>query len=131
MTLMMMNHISSPSFSYINSRDDNISLSVSCQHPSIHLVTFFNGMSTIKTLFSRLQLKPNQQRTLMYYTLSSNAEILLISTNSAYKSAPKVQKKRVCNVYVFQLSFHFAYHRWWLGSVSFAPLPSSGKQTVK
>ena len=24
-------------------------------------------------------------------------------------------KKHVCNVYIFQLSFHFAYHRWWLG----------------
>ena len=24
-------------------------------------------------------------------------------------------KKRVCNVYRFQLSFHFACHRWWLG----------------
>ncbi len=28
-------------------------------------------------------------------------------------------KKHVCNVHVFQLSFHFAYHRWWLGSCSF------------
>ena len=27
---------------------------------------------------------------------------------------PNVQK-RVCNVYIFQLSFHFTYHRWWLG----------------
>ncbi len=23
--------------------------------------------------------------------------------------------KRACDVYTFQLSFHFAYHRWWLG----------------
>ena len=26
-----------------------------------------------------------------------------------------MQKKRACNVYVFRLSFHFAYHRCWLG----------------
>ena len=26
-----------------------------------------------------------------------------------------MRKKCVCNVYVFQMSFHFAYHRWWLG----------------
>ena len=25
-------------------------------------------------------------------------------------------QKRLCNVYTFQLSFHFAYHRCWLGS---------------
>ncbi len=24
-------------------------------------------------------------------------------------------RKRVCNVYTFRLSFHFAYHHWWLG----------------
>ena len=28
----------------------------------------------------------------------------------------KSAKKRVSNVYIFQLSFHFAYHRWWLGA---------------
>ncbi len=31
-------------------------------------------------------------------------------------------KKHVCNVYIFQISFHFAYHRWWLGSSSSALL---------
>ncbi len=25
------------------------------------------------------------------------------------------EQKRVCNVYIFRLSFHFACHRWWLG----------------
>ncbi len=41
-------------------------------------------------------------------------KILLISTDWAYKSVPNVQK-RVCNAYIFQPSFHFAHHRWWLG----------------
>ncbi len=45
---------------------------------------------------------------------SSDAEILLLSTDWAYKSARNMQK-RACNVYVFRLSFHFAYHRFWLG----------------
>ncbi len=40
-------------------------------------------------------------------------KFLLMSTDRAYKSAPNVQK-RVCSVYLFQLSFHFACHRWWL-----------------
>ena len=30
---------------------------------------------------------------------------------------PNVQKCG-CNVYIFQLSFHFAHHRWWLGMSS-------------
>ena len=38
----------------------------------------------------------------------------LIITDWAYKSLLSV-KKGVRNVYVLQLSFHFAYHRWWLG----------------
>ena len=34
------------------------------------------------------------------------------------KLAPNVQK-RVCSACAFQLSFHFAHHRWWLGRKSF------------
>ncbi len=36
----------------------------------------------------------------------------------AHKLGPNVEKNRVCNVYIFQLSFHFAYHSWWLGICS-------------
>ncbi len=50
----------------------------------------------------------------MNFGLSSDAEILLLSTDSAYESRPNVQK-RVCNVCTFRLIFHFAFHRWWLG----------------
>ena len=39
---------------------------------------------------------------------------LSISTDWAYKSMPNLQK-RVCNLYTFWLSFHFAHHRWRLG----------------
>ena len=48
------------------------------------------------------------------FRFSSDAEILSISTDQAYKSAPNVQK-RVCNVYIFWLGFHLACQRWWLG----------------
>ncbi len=40
------------------------------------------------------------------FRLSSNGEILLISTDWAYKLVPNVQKC-VCNVCTFRLSFHF------------------------
>ena len=33
--------------------------------------------------------------------------------------APNVQK-HVGNVYIFQLSFYFAYHRWWLDTAKLA-----------
>ncbi len=66
--------------------------------------------------------------------LSSNAEtlliiqancLLIISTDWACKSAPNVQKLCV----QFQLSFHFGYHYWWLGSEARSPKcpPSSFK----
>ena len=58
---------------------------------------------------------PTDNRLLINFRLSSSAEILLTSTDGACKSAPN-GRKRVCNVYIFRLSFHFACHRWWLGS---------------
>ncbi len=58
---------------------------------------------------------PTNNALLINFLLSSDAEILLLSTDWAYKSAQNVQR-RVCNVYILLLSFHFAYHRWWLGS---------------
>ncbi len=57
---------------------------------------------------------PTNNELLMNFRLSSDAEILSMSTDLACKSAPNMQR-RVCNVYMFRLSFHFAYHRWWLG----------------
>ncbi len=57
---------------------------------------------------------PTNNALLISFRLSSDAEILLISEQWAYKSMRNVQN-RVCNVYTFQPSFHFAYHRWWLG----------------
>ena len=57
---------------------------------------------------------PTNNALLINFLLSSDAEILLISTDWAYESAQNVQK-RVCNVYIFRLSFHFAFHHWWLG----------------
>ncbi len=57
---------------------------------------------------------PTNSALVINFLLSSDAEISLISTDWACKSAPNVQK-RVSNVCVFQLDSHFAYHRWWLG----------------
>ncbi len=48
------------------------------------------------------------------FQLSSVAEIVLLSTDCTYRSVPNVQN-HVCNVYVFQPSFHFAYRHCWLG----------------
>ncbi len=57
---------------------------------------------------------PTTNTILINLWLSSDAEILLLSTDWAYKSALNVQKL-VCNVYAFWLSFHFAHHRRWSG----------------
>ena len=57
---------------------------------------------------------PTNNALLINFRLSSDAEILLISTEWAHKSVPNAQK-HVCNVYIFQLSIHFGYHGWWLG----------------
>ena len=59
---------------------------------------------------------PTNNALLTNLRLSSDADILLIITGWAYKSASNVQK-RVCIVCMFQLSFHFACHPWWLGTV--------------
>ena len=62
--------------------------------------------------------RPNQQRTLEKLSTELRCNIvLLLSTDWARKSAPNVQK-HACNVYTFQLSFHFAYHHRWLGRQS-------------
>ena len=60
---------------------------------------------------------PTNNALLITFRLSSDSEILLLSTDWAYKLAQNVQR-RVCNVHVFRLSFHFACHRCWLGSYS-------------
>ncbi len=46
------------------------------------------------------QQNPTNNALLIYFLLSSDAEILLISTDWAYKSVPNMQK-RVCNVYTY------------------------------
>ena len=57
---------------------------------------------------------PTNNALLIYFRLSFDVEILLISTDCAYKSAASEQKY-VRSVHIFQLSFHFAHYRWWLG----------------
>ncbi len=65
---------------------------------------------------------PTDNAPLINFRLGSDAEILLISTDWAYKSAPNIRTKTcTCDVHRFQLTFHFARHRWWLGML----LPTS------
>ncbi len=58
-------------------------------------------------------LYPTNKALLMNFRLSSDAEILLLSTDSIQIGTKRA--KRVCNVYISQPSFHFAYHDWWSG----------------
>ncbi len=58
---------------------------------------------------------PNQQRTLNKLPTELRCRNFLISTDWECKLMPNVQK-HVRNVYIFQLSFHFTCHRWWLGT---------------
>ncbi len=79
-----------------------------CTLVTFRLINIFACISLLKFWH------PTNNALLTNFRLSSNAEILLISTGWAYKLAPNVQK-RVCNVYIIQLSFHFAYHRLVVG----------------
>ncbi len=73
--------------------------------------------STVESNLSLMMTSsyPTNNALLINFRLGSDAEVLLMSTDWACKSASNV-KKCVCIVHIFQLSFHFAYHRWWLGS---------------
>ncbi len=86
------------------------------------------AMATVGLVQVGAESQPNQQRVpLINFRQSSDAGILLISTGRACKLAPNVQK-RVRNAYVFQLGFHFACHRCWLGkkkhTTKHHPLPT-------
>ncbi len=76
--------------------------------------------STVQPIFSHGKMSvmktgfPTNSALLINFRRSSDAEILLLSTDWACKLGPSMQK-RVCNVHIFQLSIYFAYHRWWLG----------------
>ena len=59
---------------------------------------------------------PTNNALLISFRVSSDAEIFVNKHRLSMQIiAPNVQK-RACNVYIFRLSFHLAYHRWWLGS---------------
>ena len=62
------------------------------------------------------QQQPNQQRTLNKFLTELRCRKFCQEAPTEHTNrAPNVQK-HVCNVYVFQLSFHFAHLRWWLGT---------------
>ena len=91
---------------------------VSCPSSS-NLSLPLSTKQVITTHKERHQACPTNDALLISSRLSSNAEILWTSTDWAYRLAPNVCK-RVCNVYIFQLSFQFAYQRWWLGMPPFS-----------
>ncbi len=62
-------------------------------------------------------LLPNQQRTLNKLPSELRCRNFVNKHRLNIQIAAKRQK-RVCNVYVFQLSFHSAYHHWWLGAAA-------------
>ena len=55
---------------------------------------------------------PNQQRTLNELP----TELRYRNFVTKHTNRRQTCKKFVCNVHVLQLNFHFACHRWWLGS---------------
>ncbi len=59
---------------------------------------------------------PTNNALLINFLLSSDAEIFVSKHRLSIQIGAKRAKKRVCNVYVFRLGFHFAHHCWWLGS---------------
>ncbi len=59
---------------------------------------------------------PTNNTPLINFRQSSDAEIFVTKHRLSMQVGAKMRKKnRVRNVYTFQLSFIFAYHRWWLG----------------
>ncbi len=58
---------------------------------------------------------PTNNGLLINFRLTSDAEILFNEHRRSMRNRRQNVQKRVCNVYVFQRSFHFACHRCWLG----------------
>ncbi len=60
---------------------------------------------------------PTNNALLINFRLSSDAEILLTS----HRLSLQMSAKRAMRIlHIFQPSFHFAYHRWWLGMAAAA-----------
>ncbi len=82
------------------------------------LLSNFTSMHLIEWWHSRkVDVLPNQQQRRTLNKLPAE----LRRRNFVAKHRPSMQvgaqtcKKRACNVYIFRPSFHFAYHRCWLG----------------
>ena len=72
--------------------------------------------------FSKSVFKGTQPTTthslLINFLLSSDAEIFASKHRLSVQTDVKNVQKRASNVRIFRLSFHFAYHLWWLGRLS-------------
>ncbi len=72
-------------------------------------------MMMMMMMINKSAYTPNQQRTLNKLPTELRCRNFdKYAPTELTNRVPDLQK-RVGNVYIFQLSFHFACHRWWLG----------------
>ncbi len=69
--------------------------------------------------------RPTDNALLINFGLSSEAEIFVNKHRLSIQNRGQNVLRRVCNAYVFRLSFHFACHRCWLGSSGSSKIVSS------
>ena len=91
--------------------------------PSLYVPStyFLSNLAMIQLVRKKVAVYPTNNAILIKFRPSSTAEIFVNKHRLSVQIGAKIgAKKRVCNLYVltttFQLSFHFARHRWWLGS---------------
>ncbi len=65
----------------------------------------------------RIPGEPNQQRTLNKLPTELRCRNFVVKHRLSMQIGGQACKRRVRNVYACQPSFHFAYHRWWLGGL--------------
>ena len=79
---------------------------------------FLSRIMTLEVPNIFLSLSPNQQRTLNKLPTDLRCRNCVNKASTQHTNLRQTCKNRVCNVYIFQLSFRFAYYGWWLGFLS-------------
>ncbi len=84
----------------------------------LHLRNISTWSATVQVavcqIYDILQLPPTGNALLISFRLSSEWANFVTKHRLSIQIGAKTCKKRVCNVCIFRLSFHFACHRWWL-----------------
>ena len=73
------------------------------------------GQPTLRSVGQSVCFCPTNNALPIEFLLSSDAENFVTKHRLSIQIGAKCAKKRVCNMYMFRLSFHFAYHRCCLG----------------